>query len=117
MELVVVYLAPIPVGHRVRVTWHVLEEPGLAGQVRTDTRPHQPWITDLDTGVEYRTDWASGAMRRRGPDEPYRIGESLRMDLREERVVEAVVRRCEVFTVRGYPELEVQTRLVLEPTS
>ena len=115
MELVVVYLAPIPVGHRVRVTWHVLEEPGLAGQTRTDSRPHQPWITDEDTGVEYRTDWATGTERRRHPDAPYEITDSLRMDVRTERVVRGIVRRCEVITIRGFPELEVQTRLELEP--
>ncbi len=114
MQLVVVYVAPIPVGHRVRVTWHALEEAGLAGQTRTDERPYEPWITDLDTGVEYRTDWAVGTERRRHRDQPYILGEQFVSGVSVEREVIGTVRSCRVLTIRGYPDLEVQTHLVLD---
>ena len=115
MELVVVYVAPIPIGHRVRITWHALKEAGLGGQVRTDDRPHQPWITDLDTGVEYRTDWAAPAERRRHQDQPYELSDALGMGISVERELTATVKACRVVTVRGYPDLEVQTHLTLDP--
>lgn len=115
MEIVVVYVAPIPVGHRVRVVWHQLNEPGIAGQVRTDERPHQPMIEDLDTGVTYWTDWPVGTDRRRSHEEPFDIRFDLRDGLEVERVLEGTVRACRVVTVRGYADLDVQTHLVVEP--
>lgn len=116
MDLVVVYLAPIPLGHRVRVVWHHLEQPGRGGGPNhVDTRPHQPWITDLDTGVQYRTDWAVGSDRRRVPDDPYVLGAALTPDHRVERELVGTVTRCIVTTVRGWPALELQTELQIEP--
>lgn len=115
MKLVVMYVAPIPVGHRVRITWNQEAQRGLVpGQERTDDRPHEPVLTDLDTGIVFTSDWGHGAGRRKRPDQPYDVGPDLVSDFREERSVEGTVAACRVITVRGYPDLEVQTELVLD---
>ncbi len=114
MRIVVVQVAPVPVGHRVEVVWYEEVSRGLAGQERVDDRPHQPLIRDLDTGVEYVTDWTLGTSRRRRPDAPYETGEGPRADLRVQRRVTGVVRRCQLVTIRGFPELEVQTHLEVD---
>jgi hypothetical protein len=115
VQLVVVYVAPIPVGHRVRCTWYEEVQRGLVpGQERTDERPHQPILSDLDTGIVYASDWVFGAGRRPRPDAPYAVGDTLLTDRRPVRQVEGVVTGCRVITVRGYPELEVQTHLAIE---
>jgi hypothetical protein len=116
MEIVVVYVAPIPVGHRVEVTWTEEVRRGLVpGQERTDSRPHQPVLVDLDTGVVYLSDWSVGAGRRRSPDQPYDVGVEPMQDHRVARIVRGVVKACRVVTVRGFPQLDVQTHLTIEP--
>jgi hypothetical protein len=115
-EVVVVFAAPVPVGHRVEITWYEAVSRGLVpSQERVDEREHQPVLRDLDTGVEYATDWFVGASRRKRPDAPYEVGDGARAELREQRRVEGIVRRCRVVTIRGYPDYDVQTHLVLEP--
>lgn len=115
-HVVAVYVAPIPVGHRVEITWTEEVRRGLVpGQDRTDGRPHQPVIVDLDTGVVYLSDWAVGASRRKGPDQPYEVGAGTLSDHRVGRVLRGVVRACRVITVRGFPQLDVQTHLEVEP--
>ena len=114
-RIVAVYAAPVPVGHRVEVTWFEEVTRGLGGgPPRIDQREHQPLIVDLDTGVRYETDWMLGASRRRSPDAPYEVGEVVRTELREARRLEGVVRSCRVVTVRGFPEYDVQTLLEVE---
>lgn len=115
MDLVVVYLAPIPVGHRVRVRWYDEVLRGLGGgPPRRDERPHQPEITDLDTGIVYTTDWIGGAGRRKRPDDPYDVGVSPMSDRQLANEVEGTVTACRVITVRGYPDLEIQTSITLD---
>ncbi|MCB9694813.1 MAG: hypothetical protein H6736_23625 [Alphaproteobacteria bacterium] len=115
MQLVVMYVAPIPVGHRVRVVWHEEVQRGLVpGQERTDDRPHQPVLEDLDTGVIYASDWAFGAGRRKRPDQPYDVGQRPMADFRVAREITGRVAACRVITVRGYPELDVQTHLHID---
>lgn len=115
MEIVVVLVAPVPVGHRVEVVWYEEVSRGLVpGQERVDDREHQPLITDLDTGVAYGSDWVWGVSRRRRPDVPYEIGGRPRSELRVQKKVTGMVRACRMVTIRGYPELEVQTHLTIE---
>ncbi len=112
LEVVVVYVAPVPVGHRVRVTWHEEVQRGLVpGQERIDERPHEPVLRDLDTGIQYVSDWGFGAGRRKRPDTPYDVGDTLLSDYRVAREIEGVVRATRVITVRGYPDLEDQTHI------
>lgn len=115
MQLIVVYVAPIPVGNRVLVTWYEEVQRGLVpGQERTDERPNQPILTDLDTGIVYASDWVFGADGRRRPDDPYSVGDALLPDRRPLDQIEGTVRACRVITVRGYPALDVQTHLHIE---
>lgn len=116
MDLIVMYVAPIPVGHEVKVVWHEEVQRGLVpGQERTDDRPHQPVITDRTTGIVYASDWGFGAGRRKRPDQPYDVGDETMADFRVAREVVGKVTGCRVVTVRGYPDLEVQTHFVIEP--
>ena len=115
VELVVMQAVPIPVGHRVEVVWHEEVRPGLAGQTRVDWRPHQPVIRDLDTGVEYATDWGFGHGGRSGPDLPGEVEEELLADFRVRERRTGIVRRCRVVTVHTQ-RTEVQTHLSIEPT-
>lgn len=115
MEIIAVYVAPIPVGHRVEVTWTEEVRRGLVpGQDRTDSRPAQPILRDLDTGVVYLSDWSVGPGRRRGPDLPHEVGVALLPDHRVARIVRGRVTACRVVTIRSTPVLDVQTHLTLE---
>lgn len=112
MKLVVVLLAPVPVGHRVEVVWYAEVSRGLVpGQERVDEREHQPLITDLDTGIAHGSDFVWGVSRRRRPDVPFELGDAPRAELRVQRRVTGVVRACRLVTIRGFPDLEVQTHL------
>ena len=113
LELIVMQTAPIPVGHRVEITWHEEVQEGLAGQTRIDWRPHQPVIRDLETGIEYATDWGFGRGGRTGPDLPAEVGEATMEDFRVRDQVTGVVRRCRVVTVH-FQRTEVQTHLLIE---
>lgn len=116
MEIVCVYVAPVPVGHRVEVRWTEEVRRGLVpGQDRTDSRPAQPVITDLDTGVVYLSDWTVGAGRRRGPDLPHDVGTALLPDHRVAATVTGRVTACRVVTIRSTPTYDVQTHLTVEP--
>ncbi len=52
------YPAPIPVGHRVELTWFV-KLGGLRGNKPTP-RPFEPHLRDLDSGVAYGAEWQLG---------------------------------------------------------
>lgn len=104
-------VAPIPVGHRVRVTFFALESRGLFG-VSTQDLPHEPMLEDLDTGVVYCSERPFPHDGTKSPRQPLGVGD--RAQAKVERVVEGVVRSCRVVTVRAFSEVDVQTRLVLE---
>ena len=53
------YPAPIPVGHRVELTWFV-KLGGLRGTTPTP-RPFEPHLRDLDSGVAYAPEWQLGS--------------------------------------------------------
>ncbi len=56
------YPAAIPVGHRVELTWFVK----LAGMraYKPSSRPFEPHLRDLDSGVAYGAEWQLGSVRR-----------------------------------------------------
>lgn len=104
-------IAPIPIGHRVRITLYVIETRGLFGTSRKEL-PHEPVIQDLDTGVIYASDRVYASASIKYPDRPVEIQ-------REPvgtvvRVIEGVVAACRVITVRSFSGADVQTHLVVE---
>ncbi len=56
------YPAPIPVGHRVELTWFV-KLGGLRGN-KPAARPFEPHLRDLDSGVAYAPEWQLRLLRR-----------------------------------------------------
>ena len=106
-------LAPIPLGHRVRLTWYRMTNTGLFGGTSTEEHPHEPEVEDLDTGVIYcsQQHFEHSAALHRG--RPLEIAPTVRGEVAE--TLEGVVRGCRVFTIRGWGEVEIQTRLVVEP--
>ena len=61
VELVVVLVAPVPVGHRVEVCFLRRRVSGLFSNTLVEA-DHQPMITDLDSGVVSASElpWAPG---------------------------------------------------------
>jgi len=115
LSIIVVHATPIPVGHRVEITWHEEVQRGLVpSQERTDHRPHQPVILDLDTGVEYATDWGFGHGGRSQPDAPGEVEDAPLEGFRVMRRVVGVLRACRVVTLRATPRYDVQTHLQID---
>ena len=52
-QVVCIFAAPIPVGHRVECQWFAEQVQGVLSGARTVTWNHEPLIKDLDTGIEY----------------------------------------------------------------
>jgi len=106
--------APIPVGHRVEV--RVLKEPEAGFLSRRSGSKHQinqPWVKDLDTGVEYTVYWHNSnfgsIMGAPGQD----FGATLRSDLETVSTHTGVVTACQVLTISGSENWRLQTRLVI----
>jgi hypothetical protein len=115
VQFVVVFVAPVPVGHSVEITWYEHVQEGLVpSQSRVDSRPAEPVIRDLDTGITYMTEWAVGSQRRKSPDAAYELGDDLLADYQEAKQVTGKVLWCQVVTIRGYPQVDVQTHLLIE---
>ncbi|MCB9687994.1 MAG: hypothetical protein H6735_23340 [Alphaproteobacteria bacterium] len=103
---------PVPVGHRVRITWYREEGTGFFGKGtrEDDTRPR---VEDLDSGVVYEPYWlvddSGGAVRL---SEWMRIGGGPALTL--DRTLEGKVRACRVITYAGSEGQVVQTLLDVE---
>lgn len=104
--------APIPLGHRVQV--RVLKEPDAGWLNRRAGSGHQtdqPWVKDLDTGVEYALYWQysnTGALQGEpGQD----FGDTLRADLETQQSLTGTVTACRVLTLGGGDSWRLQTRL------
>jgi hypothetical protein len=114
-HIIVVYAAPIPVGHRVDIRWYTRTSTGLLGGKSEKMREHEPVITDLDTGIEYTSDHAHevDGLTVKSPDQPVAIapqptGQPFRRLLGH-------VRACRVVHIRRFQNLDVQTDLMIEP--
>jgi hypothetical protein len=114
MELVVVmYQAPIPIGHHVEIVWYEIIETGLLGK-KAKSWPHEPLITDNNTGIEYASErWLASSGVKHG-SRPVEVGDELMAGARVLQRLKGVVRKCRVVTVRGH-EYDVQTSLTIEP--
>ena len=113
MELVVLLVAPVPVGHRVEVCFLRRQVPGMVRD-RVLEDDHQPVITDLDSGVVYGSElaWGDNTTRRQGAPLPLKVGPLADSDVKRRLV--GRVRACRVVTVRGAGEVDVQTLLQVE---
>jgi hypothetical protein len=105
-------LAPIPVGHRVRLSFYRLHSRGLFGG-SSEVLEHEPVIEDLDTGIVYCTERPFDHDGVKRPRVPLGVrDQQLLGDL--DHVVEGRVQGCRVLTVRGFSEADVSTQLAIE---
>lgn len=108
-------VAPVPVGHRVEV--RVLKEPDagwFSRRIGADTQPDQPWVKDLDTGVEYGVYWQVSDVTALDGNPGQVFGAHLRTDLEQLRAVTGRVVACRVLTLGSGDGWRVQTRLELD---
>ena len=110
MDTVVNLVAPIPVGHRVRLTYYVHERPGLFSSTSVEL-PHEPVVEDLDSGVIYCSDRPYSGSGVKRPRVPYEVDLTATGVVAQ--TVEGVVRACRVLTVRSFSEVDVQTHLTI----
>ncbi len=113
-HLVVLFAAAIPVGHRVEVTWYAPARNGLFSGAQRENRPAEPVIADLDTGVEYLSDFPIPSAGTKAPRSPVELQPEKRLS-EPARVLRGVVRVCRVVTVRRFSEIDLQTHLSVEP--
>lgn len=105
------YPAAIPVGHRVELTWFV-RLGGMRGN-KPSSRPFEPYLHDLDSGVAYGTEWQLGTFRAFRSDHvhPYELEPLPQLEV--ERTLRGRVTACTVVTVT-LPEPYQNTILVLD---
>jgi hypothetical protein len=114
-EVVVIYAAAIPVGHRVEVRWLAMQHKGLLGGAKLEERPWEPVVIDLDTGIEYCSDrFLSTQSFAKRVDAPLDLG---RQDPNAAvaRTLTGRVTACRVVTIRTYSHYDVQTHLTIAP--
>ncbi len=112
-DVLILYAAAIPVGHRVEVRWYTQVSSKLFGGTESTSRDHEPVIVDLDTGIEYASDHAYTGGGAKRPDEPIELSEGVTGE--PSGVLRGTVRACRVIHVRRFSELDVQTYLTIEP--
>lgn len=113
-KFVVIFQAPIPVGHRVELEWYDMHDAGFFGTNRKP-RPHEPVVTDLDTGVVYMSDRLLFTSGVKAPHTPLEVGERLSEDAKPVKRVQGIVRACRVVTIRSFGDIDLQTELTVEP--
>ena len=116
-SIVCIYPAPIPVGHRVEVLWFTEEVEGIFSGSKTHVYDAEPYIKDLDTGIEYASHRAfvHGGMKM--SHQPLEVGEQANPSLRVSHRIVGVVRRCRVITCVAFSGDPLQTHLDVEVTS
>lgn len=114
LKVPLAYPAAIPIGHHVELTWR-LKAGGLLGNKLVE-QPYEPFLIDLDSGVQYAPEWQVGthATFRSGAVNDY--ASEPRVELQVTRVVRGRVRSCTIVHV-GMAEPYQQTILVIEPDS
>jgi hypothetical protein len=105
------YPAPIPVGHRVELTWFV-KLGGLRGN-KPAARPFEPHLRDLDSGVTYAPEWQLGSFHAFRSDVVNAYRPEPHADLEVASTLRGRVSGCTVVHV-GLAEPYQQTLLVLD---
>ncbi|SFE09344.1 hypothetical protein SAMN02745121_02996 [Nannocystis exedens] len=113
-KFVVLFQAPVPVGHRVELVWYEIVTAGMFGQSRK-ARPHEPVVTDLDTGVVYVSDRVLETAGAKLPHEPFEVSDRPPGYAEVARRVRGIVRGCRVITIRSFSDIDVQTELTIVP--
>jgi hypothetical protein len=105
MKLEVLGAVAIPVGHRVSVRWYHKKSKGLFGGDHDESRPSQPILEDLETGIVYAFDWlydgtAAAVPSGANPADawPTHFSDGLRLGVEEQRVVVGRVSACRIVT-------------------
>jgi len=111
MQVVVVYAAPIAVGHWVTVRWYRKDSSDYLG-----AKTYEPAIIDHDTGIEWLSDFAHGASGMKSPDTPIAMSKDANGGFEIDREIVGRVTACRVVHVRAYSQLDVQTHLEIETT-
>jgi hypothetical protein len=114
-SIVLLYAAPVPVGHRVEIRWYQLNSRGLLGGQNKATQNHEPVLRDLDTGIEYATDFVLGVSGGKMPRQPVAVGMQPRANAEVCAAVTGQVVACRIVTVHGFATEGVQTHLQIEP--
>ncbi len=113
-QLILDYVAPIPVGHRVEVEVLQVVEVGIFSE-RVEARPHHPWLRDVETGIEYTAYWHHAEVSgiRFKPGNVYPEGRI--PDVRVAERLRGRVVACRLVTERISDSWQVQTYLTISP--
>ncbi|MDO8185356.1 hypothetical protein Q5424_06735 [Conexibacter sp. JD483] len=105
------YPAPIPLGHRVELTW-LVKLGGLRGN-KPSSQPFEPHLRDLDSGIAYGPEWQFGSYGMFRSDRVNAYSQEPRPDLEVERTLRGRVVACTVVSVT-LAEPYQQTLLLLD---
>jgi hypothetical protein len=100
-------LAPIPVGHRVRLEIYAYRKSLLQSEMVP--RPESPIVHDLDTGIRWASDWHVQY------DSDVGFLPELAEKAQPTEHIEGVVRECHVIGSVGPENARFHTILVLDP--
>jgi hypothetical protein len=114
-KFVVIFQAPVPVGHRVELAWYDIVDAGFFGGTNRQTRPHEPVVTDLDTGVVYLSDRLLDTGGAKAPHTPLQVSGDLSTIAKPVKRLRGIVRACRVVTIRSFGDIDLQTELTIEP--
>ena len=115
-SVVCVYAAPIPVGHRVEILWFAQEVTGIFSGPKTHVYEAEPFIKDLDTGIEYSSHRAFEHGLMKVSHKPLEVSDRPNPALRVSHRIVGVVRRCRIVTCIAFDGDPIQTHLDVEIT-
>ena len=114
MKVEIVYAVAIPVGHRVAVRWYRGKSKGLFGGDNEESRPHEPVVEDLDTGIVYSPEWVLETAAARYPGTPFGVSDGLKKGIEETGTLVGRVAVCRIVTGHG-SDYHAQTELTIDP--
>ena len=113
-ELICMFAAPIPVGNRFECRWFGEREAKLFGKGELTTLVHQPWLRDLETGIEYTSENMFEHANYKEGGKPVKISATPNPELEFVQELVGVVRRCRLITLVGFPRMRMQTHIEYE---
>jgi len=122
MKVEVLAAIPVPVGHRVSVSWYHknTKTTSIFDEEVDESHDDQPLVEDLDTGIVYAFDWLYDTTSDASFPTMSELGTELRKGIEEQRVVVGRVGACRIFTVplvtgRLQGSYRTQTELTIAP--